>query len=91
MRGKIGRPKTRMSRKVLTTSKSGRTYYRYVYGDTQVRRSRSPVQAERKPSSAREIVKKGIPMNKRRFEEKYPGKSYKKYREKLKRTKEKLT
>lgn len=88
MNGGIGRPKTRMSRKQLVTTKSGKTYYKYIYDDAQVRRSRPT--SKKKITSATELIRKGRAMTRKEFEQKYSGKSYKKYREKLKRVKERL-
>lgn len=87
----IGRPSTRFSRKVLMTSrKTGRTYTKYIYNDAQVRRSRSTNQRPTRPGSAGDVVRKGLPIPRMLFEKSYPGKSYKRYREKLKRVKERL-
>lgn len=85
---KIGRPKTRLSRKQLVTSRTGKTYYRYIYDDKQLRRTRP--EKPRKPTSVTEAIKKGKPIPEAEFKKRYPGKSYKRYREKLKRVKERL-
>lgn len=86
----IGRPRTRLSRKVLVTTKSGKTYHRYIYDDEKVMRTRPQPKPVRTKKSAVEAIRNGQPMKKVDFEKKYPEKSYKKYRQKLQKIKERL-